>query len=190
MSKPWDNIISEDEQNAYNAAGFGRPTGMGQRPALLVIDVQYRTVGTVPRSFWESIKEFPTSCGDVGWRAVKQIERLLAVFRSNGWPVLYPYVSPKETFDRGRLSDKVPAIMNIAQKGYEFVAEVAPRTGHFVSQETSERVLRHAARELSHQCRGRQHHGDRLHHQRLRARHRRRRFFLQFPGARSLRRGL
>ena len=127
MSKPWDNIISEDEQNAYNAAGFGRPTGMGQRPALLIIDVQYRTVGTVPRSFWESIKEFPTSCGDVGWRAVKQIERLLAVFRSNGWPVLYPYVSPKETFDRGRLSDKVPAIMNIAQKGYEFVAEVAPR---------------------------------------------------------------
>ena len=38
MSKPWDNIISEDEQNAYNAAGFGRPTGMGQRPALLIID--------------------------------------------------------------------------------------------------------------------------------------------------------
>src|SRR6202008_4156079 len=51
----------------------------------------------------------------------------LTVFRNNGWPVLYPYVSPKETFDRGRLSDKVPAIMNIAQKGYEFVAEVAPR---------------------------------------------------------------
>ena len=46
MNKPWDNII-EDEQNAYNAAGFGRPTGMGQRPALLIIDVQYRTVGTV-----------------------------------------------------------------------------------------------------------------------------------------------
>ena len=54
MSKPWDNVIPEDEQNAYNAAGFGRPTGMGQRPALLIIDVQYRTVGTVPRSFWES----------------------------------------------------------------------------------------------------------------------------------------
>ena len=48
MSKPWDNIISEDEQNAYNAAGFGRPTGMGQRPALLIIDVQYRT-GVIPK---------------------------------------------------------------------------------------------------------------------------------------------
>jgi len=126
MSKPWDGIISDEEQRAYQAAGFGRSAGIGKRPALLIIDVQYRTVGTVPRPFWESIKEFPTACGDVGWAAVGQIGRLLAMFRENDWPVLYPYVSPKETFDRGRLSDKIPGIMSIAQKGYEFVAEVAP----------------------------------------------------------------
>ena len=40
--------------------------------------------------------------------------------------MLYPYVSPKQGFDAGRLSDKVPAIMGVAAKGYEFVAEVAP----------------------------------------------------------------
>jgi nicotinamidase-related amidase len=127
MKKPWDGIVSEDEQKVYNAAGFGRPTGIGKRPALLIVDVQYRTVGTVPRPFWESIKEFPTACGEVGWTAVRQIERLLDIFRMNDWPVMYPYVSPKQSFDQGRLSDKVPAIMNIAQKGYEFVAEIAPR---------------------------------------------------------------
>ena len=127
--KPWDNIISEDEQKAYRAAGFGRPSGLGNRPALLIIDVQYRTTGTKPRPFCEAIKEFPTSCGDVAWQAVGQIEKLLAVFRSRGWPVLYPHVSPKQGFDSGRLSDKVPAIMNVAQKGYEFVAEIAPREG-------------------------------------------------------------
>ena len=27
--KPWDNIISEEEQRAYRAAGFGRPGGVG-----------------------------------------------------------------------------------------------------------------------------------------------------------------
>ena len=127
MTKPWDGIISEDEQRAYRAAGFGRPTGLGTNPALLIIDVQYRTTGTVSRPFWESIKEFPTSCGEVAWRAVDKIQTLLALFRDRNWPVLYPYVSPKTTFDSGRLSDKVPAIMNIETKGYEFVAEVAPR---------------------------------------------------------------
>jgi nicotinamidase-related amidase len=127
MTKPWDGIISEEEQRAYNAAGFGRATGLGTRPALLIIDVQYRTVGTTAKPFWEAIKEFPTACGDVGWNAVRHIERILRLFRERNWPVLYPYVSPKEAFDAGRLSDKVPAIMTVASKGYEFVAEVAPR---------------------------------------------------------------
>jgi len=125
--KPWDGIISDDEQRAYAAAGFGRRTGLGARPALLIIDVQYRTVGTTPMPFWEAIKEFPTACGDVGWNAVGHIARLLSLFRERDWPVMYPYVSPKETFDTGRLADKVPAIMTIARKGYDFVAEVAPR---------------------------------------------------------------
>ncbi len=124
--RPWDNLISDNEQKAYRAAGFGRPTGCGKRPALLIIDVQYRTVGTQRLPFWEAIKEFPTSCGEVAWDAVANIARLLATFRANGWPVLYPYVSPKQGFDAGRLSDKVPAIMGIAAKGYEFVAEIAP----------------------------------------------------------------
>ena len=30
-AKPWDGVISEEEQRAYNAAGFGRQTGLGKR---------------------------------------------------------------------------------------------------------------------------------------------------------------
>ena len=128
--KPWDGIISEEEQKAYHAAGFGRPSGIGKRPALLIIDVQYRTIGTTPKPFWESIKEFPTSCGDVGWNAMHNIALLLAEFRRNGWPVLYPHVAPKnKATDGGRLAAKVPSIMNIPEKGYEFPAEIAPREG-------------------------------------------------------------
>ena len=64
--KPWDGIISPEEQRAYAAAGFGRRTGLGERPALLIIDVQYRTVGSNPKPFWQAIEEFPTACGEVG----------------------------------------------------------------------------------------------------------------------------
>ena len=128
--KPWDGIISEEEQRAYHAAGFGRPSGVGKRPALLIIDVQYRTIGTTPKPFWEAIKEFPTSCGDVGWNAMRNIMTLLAEFRGNNWPVLYPHVAPKnKATDGGRLAQKVPAIMNIAEKGYQFPVEIAPREG-------------------------------------------------------------
>lgn len=129
MTRPWDGLISDEEQRAYRAAGFGKPTGMGVRPALLIIDVQYRTVGTRPMPFWEAVNEFPTSCGDVGWRAVGAIEPLLRLFRSRKWPVLYPHVARKQAYDGGRLADKVPAIMTVADHGYDFVAEVAPQPG-------------------------------------------------------------
>ena len=127
MSRPWDNIIGQDEINAYNAAGFGKSSGLGKRPALLIIDVQYRTVGTTPMPFWQSIEEFPTSCGQVGWNAVTHIKSLLNYFRKRKWPVLYPYVAPKMNFDQGRLAEKVPALMGVAEKGYEFVADIAPQ---------------------------------------------------------------
>lgn len=127
--RPWDGIISSKEQQDSAAAGFGQPSGVGKRPALLIIDVQYRTVGTKPMPFAEAIKEFPTSCGDVGWNAVHRIATLVALFRRNGWPILYPHVAPKVATEGGRLAAKVPAIMNISEKGYEFVAEIAPVAG-------------------------------------------------------------
>jgi maleamate amidohydrolase len=129
MSRPWDNIVSAEEIERYKAAGFGRPTGMGKHPALLIIDVQYRTVGLERRPFWQAIEEFKTSCGAVGWSAIDHIVPLLNLFRGRGYPVFYPYVAPKMGYDAGRLAQKVPEIMNIAARGYDFPTEIAPLEG-------------------------------------------------------------
>lgn len=128
-SRPWADVISVEDEKRYAAAGFGNPTGMGKRPALLIIDVQYRTVGDTPKPFYESLEDYRTSCGDVGWDAVGNIALLLGAFRARGLPVLYPHVAPKKSYDAGRLGAKIPAIMDIPSKGYEFVAEVAPVEG-------------------------------------------------------------
>jgi maleamate amidohydrolase len=122
-------VIDEATVAHYDLAGFGKPVGLGTRPALLIIDVQYRTIGTTPAAFEEAVKEFPTSCGEVGWAAVERIAELVALFREKGWPILYPHVAPKKSYDAGRLGAKVPGIMDIPEKGYEFVAEVAPTDG-------------------------------------------------------------
>lgn len=122
-------IIDDLTRARYEAAGFGRPVGLGKRPGLMIIDVQYRTVGTEPKPFDEALQEFTTSCGEEGWAAVPQIQQLLELFRAKDWPVFYPHVAPKQSYDQGALGAKVPGIMNIPAKGYEFVAEVAPREG-------------------------------------------------------------
>ncbi len=128
--KPWAGIITEEEERRYQSAGFGGVGGFGIRPALLIIDVQYRTVGTTRQPYWDAIKEYPTSCGDFGWQAVDRIAPLLGMFRAKRFPVLYPYVAPKNAAtDGGRLAEKIPSIMGIDARGYDFVDEVAPVTG-------------------------------------------------------------
>lgn len=125
----WDDVISAEEQRAYAAAGFGRPSGLGERPALLIIDVQWRTVGTERKPFFQAIEEFPTSCGEVAWDALEAMTPLVAYFRERQWPVMYPHVAPKVASEGGRLAEKVPAIMGISAKGYEFPAVIAPQPG-------------------------------------------------------------
>lgn len=54
--RPWDGIITDEDRRAYDAAGFGRAAGIGRRPALLIIDVQYRTTGSIPMPFGKRSK--------------------------------------------------------------------------------------------------------------------------------------
>ena len=127
MTAPWSGVITADDEARYEAAGFGRSAGSGIHPALLIIDVQYRTVGDTPKPFFESVRDYyPTSCGEAGWAAVQNIAPLLAAFRERSLPVIYPHVAPKQTYDAGRLAAKVPSIMDIPENGYRFVEEVAP----------------------------------------------------------------
>lgn len=128
--RPWADVISADDEERYERAGFGRPSGWGDHPALLIIDMQYRTIGNSPKPFYESLEDYTTSCGEVGWAAMEQVVRLLAAFRAAGRPVLYPHVAPKLAEDRGgTLGQKVPGIMDVPDRGYEFPEQIAPRSG-------------------------------------------------------------
>jgi maleamate amidohydrolase len=121
-----NRVISKEEELCYATVGFGGPGGFGHSPALLVIDVQYSTAGISRKSYWETIKEYPMSFGDVGWDAVNNIVPLWTVFWAKGFPFLYPHAAPKNaTTDDGRLAQKIPSIMGIDAKGYEFVDDIA-----------------------------------------------------------------
>jgi maleamate amidohydrolase len=130
MTSNWRDAIPAADWNVYEIAGFGRTAGLGASPALLVIDVQYRTVGDEPLPLLESIERFyRTSCGEAGWRAVEHISRLLASARSARVPVIYPHVAPKVALDAGRTGSKIPSLLEVPESGYAFVAGVAPEEG-------------------------------------------------------------
>ena len=86
----WDDVITERDRQVYKAAGYGEGRiGFGQKPALVIIDVNYNFVGDKPEPILESIKRFHNSCGKEGWEAVYQIASLLPLVREKRIPIIY-----------------------------------------------------------------------------------------------------
>jgi len=85
----WDSFLTERDRLVFAASGYGSLQGFGQRPALLVIDVNYFFCGDRPEPILESIKRWRNSCGEDAWPAIKVIRRLIDTAREKGVPVIY-----------------------------------------------------------------------------------------------------
>ena len=85
----WDKFLTERDKAVFAAGGFGARMGFGKRPALLVVDVNYAFCGDKPEPILESIKRWPTSCGEEAWEGVRVIKRLVDAARAKGLPVIF-----------------------------------------------------------------------------------------------------
>src|SRR5205085_3140274 len=90
LSMPvWDQFLTPRDRQVFGASGYGKRAGFGQRPVVLVIDVNYNFVGDKPEPIEESVKRWRSSCGEEGWAAVEAIRRLTEVARQQRIPVIY-----------------------------------------------------------------------------------------------------
>jgi nicotinamidase-related amidase len=81
--------LTQRDKEVFALSGFGKRAGFGQRPALLIIDVNYNFVGDKPEPILESVKRFRTSCGEEGWDGVYRIRELLNEARKKHLPTFY-----------------------------------------------------------------------------------------------------
>jgi nicotinamidase-related amidase len=131
----WDKFLTERDKAVFAASGYGAQGGFGERPALLVIDVNYNFTGDRPEPILDSIKRWPNSCGEDGWAAVPRIGRLIDAAHRKGLPVIYTTgeVRP-DRWDRGswawknsRTSLKPPtAAERTNLDGNTILPEIAP----------------------------------------------------------------
>lgn len=128
MSAGWRSVIPERDRAVYAAAGYGGRLPRGRRPALLVIDTTYGFVGRERLPILESIRDYPNSCGEAGWRAVDVIVGLLGLVRELGWPVVYSAgFTQLGIRGVGRWADKHPRSVSASPSdSNEVVAEIAP----------------------------------------------------------------
>ena len=85
----WDKFLTDRDKAVFSAGGFGARMGFGKRPALVVVDVNYAFCGDKPEPILDSIKRWPTSCGEESWEGVRVIKRLIEAARGKGLPVIY-----------------------------------------------------------------------------------------------------
>jgi maleamate amidohydrolase len=130
VSGSWRSLIGERDRAVYAAAGYGGRLPRGTRPALLVIDTTYGFVGREPLPILESIRDYPNSCGEAGWRAVAVIAELLGVVRESAWPVVYSAgFTQLGIRGVGRWADKHPrSVTSSPPDSNTVVAEIAPRS--------------------------------------------------------------
>jgi nicotinamidase-related amidase len=89
MPRVWEPFLTERDQTVFRAAGYGGEKGFRDRPALLVIDFTINFVGDRPEPLLDSIRRFPSSCGEPGWEAMRRLGPVLDQARKKGVPILY-----------------------------------------------------------------------------------------------------
>ena len=115
------------ELEIYQKQGFGNSSGMGQRPALLIIDFVNSFAN--PEQF---------GGGNIG-DAIDNTRRLLAEARALGLPIAYTrVVYADDGSDAGVFTLKAPGLTQLTEEAYggQIVEQLEPRDGEYIVRKT------------------------------------------------------
>ena len=141
---PWERFLTE--QDIAHLGGRDHDSvGFGERPAILLIDIYRGVFGDKREPLLEAIKTLPSSTGPAGWDALPHVQRVLAVAREMGIPVVHvtgnpaiPHWSDRKPSVSGKRRDGTdPETVERRQWQYGIMPEVAPAPGEPVFLKSS-----------------------------------------------------
>jgi maleamate amidohydrolase len=90
----WAEFFAAHDGQGYNPTHWSTRNTMGNRPAVLVIDVVRSFTGDEGQSLEEATAVYPTACGPSAWSAMPQIKKVIDLAGEQGWPVVYTTAMP------------------------------------------------------------------------------------------------
>jgi nicotinamidase-related amidase len=138
---PFAAHLSDQDKEVLATYSFGNCTGAGDRPALLVVDVNYTFVGERREPVTEAIKRRRNACGEAAWKAVDALQRVIGAARAKGLPVFYttgdkrPDLGKRGARSLKIVPPKAPSARNL-RDGDEIVEEIAPAPDDIVIRKT------------------------------------------------------
>jgi maleamate amidohydrolase len=133
----WDDATTERDKLVLKACGYGRVRGLGKRPALIVVDMNYNWVGDRREPVLESIKRIRHSCGEEAWDAVSVVRKLMDKARQKNIPIVYTtgvgaetnYESRRKPWKNDRHDEDETKAFS---QRMEIVKEIAPQPSDIV----------------------------------------------------------
>lgn len=122
----WDSLLSDHDRKVlanWERKPF-RLSGLGDHPALVVIDIQKCAVGG-DRPVYEQQDKYPMACGSAAWAAIRKLQKLIPAAREAGIPVIHTrsLTRPEVHLPRSDKSSPYSFLNPLAQ----FQPEVAPQ---------------------------------------------------------------
>ena len=141
MNTKWMEFMTERDR-AHHEATWGKSTefGLGERPAVIVVDDYYAVLGLERKPILESAKDWPMSCGLEGWEAIDRTVELLDHARSASVPIVYlhgleGFPSPWGSRAPRHGLDHLPP--EVRARANDIVEEVAPKPGDLVIEKAA-----------------------------------------------------
>jgi nicotinamidase-related amidase len=128
----WEPFLSERDKKIFGSAGFGNRMGLGDHPALLIIDVNYDFCGHKREPIEKSVELWNHSCGEAAWDAIPYIQKLIRAFREADLPIIYTTTADvrEDGFEWGTWKNKDKRLMEPSKlpeyPKNEIVREIAP----------------------------------------------------------------
>jgi maleamate amidohydrolase len=122
----WRDVVSPETLERYETA-YRRDITIGERPALLAIDLYNLVYEGGPRPVEELYKTHRSACGSFAWDAIEPTQRLFKAARQAGLPVIY---STDDLEAKLREASRRPSSLN--ERSYEIKEEFKPQPGDIV----------------------------------------------------------
>jgi len=122
----WKDVVDQETLEIYRA--YHRKLFVGERPAVLAIDLYNKAYLGGNRPVKEVDREFSGSCGENAWAALPPTQKLFAAARRAGIPVIYStrHVDTAGVHSTNRNLRRMPDDI------YDIKAELAPEPGELV----------------------------------------------------------
>jgi len=126
----WQDVISADMLDLYKH--YRRPVYVGDRPALVVIDLYEKAYQGGPLPVMEVAQKYPSSCGINAWTALEPTKALLAAARKASIPIFYTTGEWREDAKPGAVQSTNRKRTDWNETTMKIFDQVAPLSGEVV----------------------------------------------------------